>query len=320
MDYMQEDPELPAEDRIAPKQILFFLGATVFLFMLLGTGILALVCNLQGVDMQEILAAFNAESPLELRNFVRGALLINHLTSFLLPALLTGWVFYRKKWPENLQVHRAPGFQTLALALLFIAAAFPLAQKAFELNRWIVEQIPALQSWMATETASEGMIEGLLVMESPWELLFSLLVMALVPAIGEEMIFRGLLQKNLLRWLGKPVPAILITALIFSLAHFQVQRFLAIFMLGAALGCLFFWTKNLWIPIAAHFMNNGVQVVVAWANQDKLSELNKAEEADIPVVVTLLSLAVVLAIGYYFWKKSKGAPHKDGEEGHHDMG
>jgi membrane protease YdiL (CAAX protease family) len=111
----------------------------------------------------------------------------------------------------------------------------------------------------------------------------------------------------MVRWLKNPATGIALTALIFSLAHFEIQRFLAIFMLGLVLGCLYYWTKNLWVPIAAHFMNNGAQVLVAYANQDKLAELNKAEDVDIPIVFTIIAALLVLAIGYQFWRKSLSA-------------
>ncbi len=304
MDYTPGEPMQQPQKGIRPQQIILFLGANVFMFMLLGSGIIALLCEVQGIDMKESFSSFGTSSPLEWRNFMRGAVLINHMTSFLLPALLTGWIFYKKKWPENLHVNQGPTLQNLGMGILFMAAAFPLAQKAFELNRWAVEQIPALQSLVSAEKATENMIEGLLVMQSPWEMLFSVLVMALVPAIGEELVFRGLLQKNMVRWLKNPVAGIALSALIFSVAHFEIQRFLAIFMLGLVLGCLFYWTKNLWVPIAAHFMNNGVQVLVAYANQDKLAELNQAEEVDIPIVFTIIAALLVFAIGYQFWKNN----------------
>ena len=68
-------------------------------------------------------------------------------------------------------------------------------------------------------------------------------------------------------------------------------------LLGVVLGLLFYWTRNLWVSIAAHFFNNGVQVVVAWFNQEKIGELNGAQEQEIPLTFTLVSLGLMLVIG-----------------------
>lgn len=288
-----------------PKMVLFTLAGLVFLSMMLGSGILALISHLQNIEIQSVISVFGNDSSLPERNFMRGTLLLNHLMTFMVPALIAGWVFYRRNWPKGVMLHRAPEAKMLGLGVLFVMSAFPLAQLAFTFNQWLVEQIPFLDGLVKTETASENLIEGLLIMQSPWEVLFSLLVMAVVPAIGEEMIFRGFIQRHLIRLTKKPVLGIVLTALVFSLAHFQIQRFLAIFLLGAVLGLLFFWTKNLWIPIAAHCLNNGAQVVIAYFNQDKLNELNQGAGEEMPLPLILLSVFLLAVTGYQLWKANR---------------
>ena len=280
----------------SPKQILLFLTALVFLCMMLGSGLIALACKIQGVDFQSTISGFGKESSSEMRNFMRGALLVNHLLSFLIPALLTGYVFFRKKWSSAVEIRRAPLSSQLGLGVLMTVLAFPLAQVAFTANRWLVDKITFLQQFLPTESSSEDLMEGLLVMPSPWEMLFSLVVMAAIPAIGEELVFRGLLQKQLQRIQSNPYIAILVTAMVFSLAHFQVQRFLAIFLLGLVLGLVFHWTKNLWVPIAGHFVFNGTQVIAAYFSQEDLDQLNANQEIEMPFGIIAFSMILVLFI------------------------
>ncbi len=280
----------------SPVQVMLFMGALIFLCMMLGSGIIALACNIQGIDFQETVTGFGKDSTSEVRNFMRGALLINHLLSFLVPALLTGYVFFRKKWASEVGIRQAPPFDKLALGVLLTVMSFPLAQVAFVANRLLVKKISWLQSLVVSESATENMLEGLLVMPSPLEMIFSLIVMAAIPAIGEEMVFRGILQKQFQRLMANPYTAILVTALIFSLAHFQVQRFFAIFLLGLILGLLFYWTKNLWIPIAGHFVFNGTQVIAAYFSQEDLDKLNAGEELQLPFAVIAFSLIAVFFI------------------------
>ncbi|MFQ5445824.1 MAG: lysostaphin resistance A-like protein [Saprospiraceae bacterium] len=297
MRHLFSETEMTPENYPPPKLVVLTLAAVSFLCAALGSGIVYLACSMQGLDMQEAFNNFGAASSLDERNFMRGLLLLNHLTTFLLPATLVGWFFYRRQWPQNLGVALAPRTVTLAWGLLFMAVAFPVAQAAFEFNSWLVEQASWLQPVVDVESANESILTGLLVMESPWEVLFSILVMALVPAVGEEMLFRGVLQRHLERWMKRPVAAILVTALIFSLAHFEVQRFLAIFLLGVVLGLLFYWTQNLWLPIAAHFLNNATQVVVAYFYQDELEKLNQGGGESLPPLVVAASFALVILIG-----------------------
>lgn len=297
MDEHSPDTEKNIDLQPSTKQVLLFLGATIFLCMVLGSGIIALACELQGVDFEDAVHAFGVDSSGEARNFMRGALLINHLLSFMVPALLTGWVFYRQKWARMLGVYFAPNGRLLLLGIAWMIAAFPLAQWVFMANRWLIEKMPWMHSLVEAESASEKLMEGLLVMPSVPELAFSLLVMAVVPAIGEELVFRGLVQKTLQERFDQPYKAILVSAMVFSLAHFQVQRFFAILLLGLVLGLLFYWTRNLWISIAGHFVVNGTQVVVAFFMQDDLAALDAAEEQSFPVYLTLAAAFALFFIG-----------------------
>ena len=108
---------------------------------------------------------------------------------------------------------------------------------------------------------SETIVEAFLKMSTIADLLYTLIVIAVVPAIGEELLFRGYLQKKIGKKLRNPQIAILITAFLFSLIHLDLQAFIPRLFLGSLLGYLYYWSKNLWIPILAHFVNNA-QVVI----------------------------------------------------------
>lgn len=287
-----------------PAMVLLTMLLLAALCAIMGSGLLSLAAHLRGVGLHEALN-IDEHSSVGSRYFVRAALFLNHTASFLLPALLTLWLFYKKKALKAASLNVLPDFTTMMLGLLFVMSAFPLAQVAFMANKWLVEQFPALESLVRTEKLTIKLMEGLLVMESPWEMVASLVVMAIVPALGEELVFRGIGQQKLIEITGKPALGVALTALIFSITHFEIQRFFAILLLGGVLGLLFYWTKNLWVPIAAHFLNNGAQVVIAWANQDKVSELKDNAGEDLPLAVILTSVAVFAASGFFLWKEKR---------------
>lgn len=271
-----QKPEIPQS---SPGRIILTVVALFFLGSAVGGGTIQLMCDWQGIPIADALKDFGPESTAPERNFVKGLLILNHLSSFLLPCLIAGLLFYKRQWPERLELRLFPGIRTFWLALLILLCAFPVAQGLFELNRWILGHFAFSEQLLELEGASENLQIGLLKMDSIWELITSIIAMALVPAIGEELLFRGFLQTQLIRAMKNPVTGILIAALFFSLIHFQAQRFLAIFWLGTVLGLLYFWTKNLWVPIFAHFLNNGVQVVVAWFYQEDLQALNQQSDS-----------------------------------------
>ncbi len=291
-------------DSFAPKpaMVLLTMMLLIGIFAIMGSGLLMLAAHLRGMDLQPALE-IDEHSSVGSRYFVRAALFVNHSASFLLPALLTLWLFYKKKGLQAASLHLPPNFSTLMLGLIFVMSAFPLAQVAFVANKWLVEQFPALEAFVHSEKLTIKLMEGLLVMQSPWEMVASLVVMSIVPALGEELVFRGIGQKKLIEITGKPALGIALTALIFSLTHFEIQRFFAILLLGGVLGLLFYWTKNLWIPIAAHFINNGAQVIIAWQNQDKINELKDGAGEDLPLAVILTSAVVFATSGFFLWKE-----------------
>ena len=84
-----------------------------------------------------------------------------------------------------------------------------------------------------------------------------------MPAIGEELIFRGYLQQKLAKRFGDMNASIFLTAFLFSLIHFHFDGLIPRFVLGILLGYLFYWGRSLWLPILAHFVNNAQGVVLS---------------------------------------------------------
>lgn len=102
---------------------------------------------------------------------------------------------------------------------------------------------------------------------SPGEFLIGLFVIAVLPAIGEEFAFRGWLQPAIQKVSGNPHIAIWVSAFLFSALHMQFFGFVPRMLLGGLFGYLMYWSNNLWIPIIAHFVNNGLSVLMIYLHQ-----------------------------------------------------
>lgn len=139
-----------------------------------------------------------------------------------------------------------------------------------------------------------------------------LIIIALAPAILEEVFFRGALQQLLTNWIKTPWIAIGITSILFSLVHFSYFGFLPRAMLGAVLGLLFYYSKNIWTNILAHFLNNAIAVTQIYAlsmsgkiDKKTLADLDKAQFSGwIFLVIGIVSAVAMITWLYYFKKES----------------
>ena len=97
-------------------------------------------------------------------------------------------------------------------------------------------------------------------------------VLAFIPAVGEELFFRGLVQ-NLLHAIAKNIHVgIALSALIFSAIHLQFYGLVPRFLLGVLFGYVYTWTRDLSFPMVAHFFNNVFILLIIFLRQQNFIE------------------------------------------------
>jgi len=146
------------------------------------------------------------------------------------------------------------------------------------------------------ETASD-LTERMLQADTIGGLLVNLLVIALIPAIGEELTFRGVLQQSLVRGTKNAHVGIILSAAIFSFIHFQFYGFLPRMFLGILLGYLFYYSGSLWTSILMHFINNGAAVVVAYLDYKGIVDVDMehfGSTSSIPLMIASFLATVAL--------------------------
>jgi membrane protease YdiL (CAAX protease family) len=236
-----------------------------------------------------------ADSPLGDRWQVRIQLGLGHLFAFLASGWLTVWFFYRsltgvgRGWSDYLLSKKLPDWKTGSLALLLMAVSTPLVLYSLNINQWI--PLPEDFKWMEDQT--EQIIKGLLQMDHFGEFLANLTIIAVLPALGEELVFRGVVQQQLMRRIQSPWVAILVSAFIFSMAHFQFEGFLPRMLLGILLGWLYWQTRNFWVPVLAHFFNNGIQVCGQYLYGNKISSIDLEQDIHVAWPLALVSAGLV---------------------------
>ena len=187
--------------------------------------------------------------------------------------------------------------QDVILILAIMMLINPFISLLLEWNMRI-----SLPEWLLLfDKNSEEIIKAFLKMSTIWDLLYTLIVIAVVPAIGEELLFRGYMQKKISKWLKNPQIAIVITAFLFSAIHLEAEGIIPRFALGILLGYLYYWSGNLWIPILAHFVNNA-QVVIFSYHLFKIDSVlySTVSEVTVDPLVALFSFVSVVLLLYIF--------------------
>jgi membrane protease YdiL (CAAX protease family) len=160
-------------------------------------------------------------------------------------------------------------------------------------------------SFRLAEARTENATRFLLNVTSFSGLMVNLLVIAVVAAIAEELIFRGIIQKLLFEQSKNIHLAIWLTALVFSLFHLQFFAIIPRIVLGAALGYTFYWSKSIWVPIFFHFINNASIVLASYLFQKKLIATDPNEITFFPNSVLFVAFICSIAMVYFWNKRAK---------------
>jgi membrane protease YdiL (CAAX protease family) len=207
----------------------------------------------------EILSSPNPES-LPMIKFLQ---IVQTVFGFLLPAVLCAWL-YSHDTIDFIKADRKPRWGSLFLAIITLIVAIPLLNGMTWINSHFAlpESLHFIEEKMrGMEDQADKLTEMFLTGGTIRGFIFNLLMIAVLPALSEEILFRGVAQR-LLTDVSRNVHAgIWLAAFLFSFVHFQFYGFLPRLLLGAYLGYLFYWSGSIWLPIVAHFINNGFAVV-----------------------------------------------------------
>ncbi len=232
-----------------------------------------------------------------------------HVSVFLLPSLVIGYLMRGNTW-SYFGFGNYPGMLMIVLCMLFIILLIPLnsymawLNSGLELPGWL----DGIEKWMIRhETEAEDMTRAMINAKTAGGLIINLFIIAILPAIGEELLFRGVLQRIFTGWTGSGVIAVILTALIFSATHLQFYGFIPRFILGLAFGFMFLWTGNIWMAVTAHLVNNAIPVVLSyaagWDNINSTFEEFSASDGFAVIITT----ALAMIIAFYIRKISREA-------------
>lgn len=263
------------------------------LFLLCLTSVIwALIIEAAGVDVTSL-------------NVERAVQFISSVITFIVGGVSVAYLIFENP-KEELMISSWGGGKNYLYGIIALLALLPIVGVLNEWNQGISfpDALAPLEQWMReAEDAAAELQERFLSGTSYLDLIINIVIMAITPAICEELLFRGVLQNQLEKWFKNAHIAVWVAAIIFSAIHFQFYGFLPRMVLGAALGYLLVYGKSLWLPIVAHCVNNSLAVITAWG-ANKL-EIMKEVEAVAPTYTTsedyifLIGCIFVVGLSYY---------------------
>ena len=198
-----------------------------------------------------------------------------------------------------------------ALMTVFIVMSFMMVNSFFiewNLNIGFPSFMSGFENW-AKEKEKEMLLltEFLTSFGSTGEFLFAMVIIAIIPAIGEEYLFRGIIQNKLVIYLKNPHVAIWLTAILFSGFHLQFFGFIPRMLLGVLFGYLYYWSWNLWIPIVAHFINNAFTLTMLYMYQTGRTGIDIEMQETLPWQYLIFFGLLTGFLLYYFKRNTPSA-------------
>ena len=193
---------------------------------------------------------------------------------------------------------------TLFIALFFMGVNAPFIEwnQNFtfpETLAGLEEKLKALEDTLAETSAFITKFDNV------GQLLLGLVVVAIIPAIGEEFVFRGLVQNHIYGISKNIHVAIWVGALLFSVFHLQFYGLVPRMLLGAMFGYLYYLSGNIIYPMVAHFFNNGFTLVMLYLFQQNMVEYNIEDTDVLPWPQVIFSAGITLLLFMIFKRNAK---------------
>ena len=237
---------------------------------------------------------------------------VSAILAFIVPSLLFAYMSSEKKF-AFLKLNNGFSMMLGLATVVLVFAAMPVINWTGELNSHLTlpSFMSGLENWIkSSEESAKKITDAFLQMNSIGDLIVNLIVVALLAAVGEELLFRGCMQNVFLEWTKNKHIAVWITAILFSALHAQFYGFLPRMLLGVVLGYLYIWSGSLWLSMLFHFLNNGMAVFISYLiGKGSISE--KAEtigSGDTPIYFVALSVVICAGLMYVIYKNRKTEP------------
>lgn len=295
--------------RPAGIQLLLFIGMAVGIFTIFSAIGMSILSSMTGISMFDVSDLSKWKANPKMLTFVRGMLLMQFLGLFLIPSLLFAY-FSDPKPLQYIGIQKPvkPVYWILGIASLLIA--IPLVEYTGMLNHKV--NFGSAHSWMERmEQEAMQQIKFMLGTQTIGELITNLVFISVFAGVGEELFFRGVLQRLFIKAFKNPWAGIIVTAFLFSALHVQFFGFVPRFLLGILLGAVYWYSGSLLTAIVAHFIYDAFFIVLAYFNPQIIDDTEGAMfNGSSQIILALVSAALVVLIVWLMKKNSTVTYHE----------
>lgn len=256
-------------------QLLLFFGIAMAFFLisiLIGAAVLSNITGISLTQLQDS-STWDLSNP-KYVTYLRGMLLVQFLFLWTLPTLFFSYLSDPKQPATYLGLKPPSHAIYWLLGILVMLVAFPFVEYVGYINQKLIVSTGG-EAWMRTlEEEAARQLQLMFRERTTEELMKNLIFIAVFAGVGEELFFRGILQRLLIRSTRNAWVGIILTAIIFSAFHMQFYGFMPRLFLGALLGAIYWYSGSLWVAILAHFLYDAVIVTFIHYNPQMLQNVN----------------------------------------------
>ena len=264
-------------------------GLSMILGGLITFSIVAAALNVPFIEIQTVLLRPENTSMTQIANAFAS------IIGFGVPALVVAY-FTKGTFTSNLGFKPISSEKQVGIVILLAFTGLILSGALGDLTDKITFS-SSIRTWATDlEAQYKKALMAMTQMRSIGDLILAIVAIAVVPAIVEELYFRATLQKIIIDWSGKPLLAIVITAILFSAFHFSYFGFLSRMSLGIVLGLIYYYTKTIWLPILMHFVNNAIGVSALYAVRNNPKKIDQVMDSNLTyywVVIGFIALFIL---------------------------
>jgi len=288
-------------------QLVIFGGLTfgiAFIATVVGLAIVAYLNHISLMDLTSLKSEDFAKP--EFTGIVRGFLIVQFLGFFVLPSLIFAYLadprplqFCGLKKPDR------KGF--ILLGILIMLCSYMMVEWLGIVNQQLVQNFfgKNARDWIEKgESDVNGTLQNILKMNNVKDLLISIFFVGVLAAIGEEIFFRGIVQRIFIQVFKNPWWGIIVTASIFSAIHGQFLGFIPRMILGIILGALYWYSGSLWTSIAGHLTFNGLQILLVYYNIIDTSQQTAGINNKYMAIIGIIFMIIVVLLMNYLRKRS----------------
>ncbi|HZI54296.1 MAG TPA: CPBP family intramembrane glutamic endopeptidase [Chitinophagaceae bacterium] len=233
---------------------------------------------------------------------------VTAVVGFFIPTVIAATLLSKR--PVKLLGFSSAGIKLnqVVLAVLLVGSALLVSSSL----SYFTNNVPIPEAWKIRfdkmELEYNTQVSAIISLKNTRDYILALVIMAFLPALCEETLFRGGLQNFLTRATNRPWLSIAVVSILFSLAHFSFYGFLSRFFLGMVLGALFYYSGKLWLSIVAHFINNALAITMLYIATQEGKPLKEAIKQDVTSYWGMLAIPLVIVLFVAFKRASVRQP------------